>query len=618
MRGGASALAPRRNLHALAFLLVLVGVACAHSDWRRALDQDTASAYHQFLREHPRSGHALEARARLELVRLRARPTLEGFRSFSEKFGDTGLVEELRPHVESAFFDQARRLGTPAAYEAFLEDFDRGAFAARAAGNVEFLRERGFGGDPARLADFAARHPESDFAPEAVRSVDSLRQRAEHAFLRTRLDVDVDPATPGADRLRRVYAERAIERFRTAGRVLVPMADSSPSQGFDSVLRIAHREGPTRADLKHGTMAESGILAETDVALVRVGDDSPIWQDTFTFLAPSSTRKADESILFQAAAVDAYWARFFVPVATWQTRGALRNVRELSSPPVAVDAADGRAVVLFSDGSFQVLDLANPTAPAVLAEYRRPRDLARFEGVALIDDRVAVFGQDGLEIVAQDASGWKRERVWPRERIGSPTALVATRNGLALAGTRGLSWIENGSDDVRILVPRQIAALGRAGEHLLFTDGATLYAATPSQLAAGRVASELRFGSGFAPQNIRVDGARAIVIGARGVVSVDVSDPTRPAVKSRFEMAEVGDIRDAVHVSNQIFLLGDRGLQVVDRSGERVVESLDVSARQQLAVGGRHLVLIGARTLEVVDSTPFVVSTPAAPRDVAN
>jgi hypothetical protein len=254
----------------------------------------------------------------------------------------------------------------------------------------------------------------------------------------------------------------------------------------------------------------------------------------------------------------------------------------------------------------------------MLGEYQRQRDLARFEGILLMGDRVAVFGQDGLEIVAMASSGWKRERVWPRERIGSPTALVATRAGLALAGTRGLTWIENGGEDIRILVPRQILALECAGEHLLFTDGATLYAATPAQLTAGRVASELRFGSGFAPRTIRVDGSRAIVIGARGVVSVDVTNPGRMTVKSRFETDEVGDVRDALLVSNQIFLLGDRGLQVVDRSGERVVESLDVSARQRLAVGGRHLVLIGGRTLEVVDSTPFVVSTPASPRGVGH
>jgi hypothetical protein len=606
-------LAPRRNLLALAALLALVGVACAHRDWRRALEQDTTAAYYQFLREHPGDDHAPEARARIDLVRLRARPTLEGFHAFSQKFGDTGLVDELRPHVESLFFDQARRIGTPEAYESFLADFPGGALAARATGNADFLRNHGFGGDLAQLADFAARHPESDFAAEAVRSASSLRQRTQQAFDRTRLVVDVDPTTPGADRLRRVFEERAVERFRAAGRVLVPAADSS-AKGFDSVLRIAHREGASRADLKQGAMTQSGLLAETEVTLQRSGDDTPIWQDTFTYLAPLSSRKADESILFQTEAVGAYWTRFFVPVASWQTRGALRNERELAEPPVAVDAADGRAVVLFADGSFQLLDIADPASPAILAEYRRARDLARFEGVALIGDRVAVFGSDGLEIVAVDGSGARRERVWPREKIGSLTAVVPMRTGLALAGNRGLSWIPNDASDPKVLVPKGVFGLERAGDHLLFTDGATLYAATPAQLAAGRVASELRFGSGFELRSMRLNGSRAIAIGARGVVVVDVADPNHLAARSRLEASQIGEVRDALAVSGQVFLLGDRGLQVVDRAGERVAESLDVSARQHLAVGGRHLVLIGGRTLSVVDSTPFVASVPAAPR----
>src|SRR5262245_1768219 len=62
----ASFLALRRNLRAFAALLALAGVACAHRDWHRALEQDTAAAYHQFLRAHPGNGHAPEARARLD------------------------------------------------------------------------------------------------------------------------------------------------------------------------------------------------------------------------------------------------------------------------------------------------------------------------------------------------------------------------------------------------------------------------------------------------------------------------------------------------------------------------------------------------------------------------
>jgi hypothetical protein len=111
---------------------------------------------------------------------------------------------------------------------------------------------------------------------------------------------------------------------------------------------------------------------------------------------------------------------------------------------------------------------------------------------------------------------------------------------------------------------------------------------------------------------VRVFGARAIVMGARGVLCFDVSDPSRPVLRSRIEMNEVGDVRDAAFLAGRIFLLGDRGLQVLDASGERVVESVDVDPRQLLDAGGRHLVLAGERSLQVVDATPFVASAAAA------
>ena len=610
----APALDLRRTISTTALVwIVLATAACAHRDWRRALAEDTASGYSQFLREHPGSGYAPDARAHLALVRLRSRPTRGGFEAFSKEFGDSGLVDGARPYVEAAFFDQARALGSPEAYESFLADFGGGTFAARARGNAEYLRNRGFDGDPAPLSKFAADYPDSDFAAEAKRSVASLGGRAAHALGRTGLIVDVDPATPGADRLRRVFAERAVAFYRGAGLELVSMGSGSSagSRAVGAVLRIAHREGPAQARLEQSTVSQSSLLAETEVTLRRSGDENPVWQGTFTHRAPLSAKPGDESILFDAAATTTYWARFFVPIASWQTREAVRDAHEFTTPPVAVDAAEGRAVVLFPDGSFELLDIADPAQPALLGEYRRARDLARFEGIALIGPRVAVFGQDGLELVSLAGGAPTRERAWPRDQIGSPTSVVDTGTGLALAGKRGLLWITDAAPTPRILVAREILGLARAGEHLLFTDGSTLYIATPSQLAAGRVASELKVGDAFAPRRVRVNGSRAVIVGERGVVSVDISDPNHPAVRSRLDVNEVGDVRDAQSVSGHLFLLGDRGLQVADRSGERVSDFVDVTASRQLVVEGRHLVLIGDRELQVVDATPFVAAVPA-------
>jgi hypothetical protein len=603
----------RRCLLTFAACAAAAAIGCAHRDWRRALDEDNAAAYHRFLREHPGSGHADEARARLAFVQLRAKPTHDGFQKFVAEHGDSGLVDDLRPHVEAGFFEQARAIGSAQSYRGFLEDFGDGAFAARARGNAEYLERRGFDGDPAALAAFAAEHPESDFAPEAQRSVASLRTRGTTGFARVGLVIEIDATTPGADRLRRALLDRALAAYRPSGLALIPLTSrEDPAVAtLGAVLTISHREQPMRSQLERDTVTQSALVAETRVTLVRVGATQPIWQDVITHRAPISTQRPDESMLFAAGAT-AYWNRFFVPIASWQTRDAIRAASELQRPAVGIDAAEGRAVVLFGDGGFQVFDIADPAQPLVVADYRRARDLARFEGVAAYGDRVAVFGQDGLELVRIGDGGAVRERVFPRDVVGSPVGVVGFADGLALAGKRGLLWIGNGASAPRTLVAKPIVSLARVGEHLLFTDGAKLYVATLQQLVAGRVAAELELGRGFAPSRIRVHGDRVAVMGERGVLCFDARDPGRLVLRSRLEMNEVGQVRDAAFVEGRIFLLGDRGLQVVDASGERVIDSVDVAPRQLLDAGGRHLVLAGDRSLEVVDATPLVAPAPAA------
>jgi hypothetical protein len=376
------------------------------------------------------------------------------------------------------------------------------------------------------------------------------------------------------------------------------------------VLLIKHRERVERSRFEKGTVRESSVVAEIDVTLQAV-DGLSVWRDTLTYRAPLSARSPDDSVLFGPGATT-FWLQFFVPVATWGTNVATRDARDLSEPAHAVDVLDGRAIVLLGDGSFKLFDMADPNHPAVVADYRRPRDLSRFDGVALLGDRAAVYGPDGLELVRLGESGPMREQVFGRDQVGSLAAVVAMGEGLALAGARGLLWIGAEQQAPREVVSRPIVGLARARTHLLFTDGSMLYSATPAQLSQGRVASELHLGREFDAQQLRVQGSRGVVIGARSLLTFDVSDPARLLPLSRVEMSQVGRVSDAVFYSGRTFLLGDRGLQILDESGQRIVESVDVSARQHLGAGGRQLVLIGDRTLQVVDATPFVTSTPAA------
>ena len=74
---------------------------------------------------------------------------------------------------------------------------------------------------------------------------------------------------------------------------------------------------------------------------------------------------------------------------------------------------------------------------------------------------------------------------------------------------------------------------------------------------------------------------------------------------SRIEHAEVGSVSDAAVVDGRLYLLGGRGLLVSDASGERIVDSVDVEAREHIGVSGRHVFLIGDGQVQVVDTTAF-------------
>lgn len=607
---------PMRRLSVSAlFLLVLALCAgCSGRAWRAAVSEDTASAYHRYLRDHPDSTYAEQARARLALVRVRSKPTPAAFEKFRKQFPDSPFIEELRPHVEKAFFEQARAEGTSAAYARFLGEFPAGAHAARAEGNRAYLEARGFAGDLSRLAGFASEHPASDFAAEAERSVALVGLRGRTGFDQVGLVLDVPADVPSRDRLGRLFTERALEAYRRSGLRLVPVSGTTDPrlQSLPARLTVSHRERHVRTELVEGRVSQPGMLAETTLTLSKHGQETPIWSETLSFRVPESEAVPGESILLHPRAWGQFWEQgFFAPIASWDTLQSVRAPRKLAKAPVAVEMVGSRAIVLFGDGDFQMLDLGDPESPALLGEYQRERDLAHFEGVVSLSGGVGVFGPDGIEIIAMDGPA-RRERAYSRSQVGSVVSLVALGDDLVAAGNRGLLLLaKDGS--VKTLFPREVLGLERRGDRLLFTDGTSLYIAPLAVLQQGRVESELRLGRGFRPARVRLSGSSAIVLGDPGLVWVDVSTPSKPRLVSRMGTEEVGEIQDASVVGGRVFLVGPRGLQVSDRSGDRVVDSVDVAARHRIEVAGRHVVLIGEGQLQVVDASAFMKAAPAAP-----
>ncbi len=588
----------------LALLLAAGLLACAGRAFQRARNEDTAAAYAQFLREHPGSRHAEEARERSALVRVRAHPTPEAYRDFLARHPQSPLLPELRAIVEDAFLMRARAAGSPGAYSRFLEEFGEGSLAARARGNAAYLEASGFGGEPRALAAFASEHPASDFAAEARRSASSLELRDGTAIRRVGLEIAIAPGTPGAERLLRVFAERAQAAYRGAGVELVPAAAAaSPPLR----LRIQHREEEVRSSVDGSRVTSPGIQATTQIALVRAGEERPLWSEEFGFHTFAGARREDTSILF-GPGTQPYWEGFFVPAPRWDANTALRTPRSFAKPPVAVDATPTHAYVLFGDGDFQVFELGDPEEPLLVAEHRRPRDLTQWQDLRVFGNRVVSFGEDGIEVVELGAEGPQRVAVWERGSVGTIIAVEPAGTGFVAAGKRGLLLLSGTGGAPERLLDREVLGLASVGGRLVFSDGTSLYVSTPALLRERRVEAELRLGTGFGPGRVRVRGETAVVLGRRGLVRVALAPPSAPRLLSRIETTEVGAIRDATLVRGRLFLLGERGLQLADPRGEAVVDTAPVAVETRLDASGRHLVLIGGKAMQVVDTTPFVLS----------
>lgn len=599
----------------IVLLVPVLALACAARDFDAARRQDTAAAYHKFLRDHPRSSRAEEARERLELARVRANPRVEGYEAFAARWPESPLLPELRALVETPAFERARALGTPEAYEAFLADFPDGALATRARGNRIYLAAAGYGGRPAALAEFAAAHPESDFAAEAARTARSLDERRRSAFRRVGLLLDVSSATPGAERLGAAFVRRAAEAFAAAGVEVVPLAGPDDPRGASLPVRLSirHDEGEERPSLEQGRMASGGHFAETRVELRRVDGERPIWSRTVRFRAPGPSQREDTSLLFGAGS-EPYWAEFFVPVATWDTHAAVRSPQPQERDIAAIETVGARSLLLLDDGSVRVLDLSDPEQPIELMSRRRERDLKRFGGIRLFRDRVVVFGDDGAELVRLSSGGSEVEAVLERGSVGSILAVEEVDGRLVAATTRGLLVLPEAPGEApEVLVPRPIADLALLDGHLLFLDRSSLFVSTPALLRRGRVVAEVALGPGVVPRRVRAAGRSAVVVTDRGALWLDLATPSAPGLRARFDSAEVGELTDAFAVGDRIFLLGARGLQLAGAANPRVVASADVEARSDLRPMGRHLVMVGERWLQVVDATPFLVGpTPAA------
>lgn len=603
----------RRLRFVLLFAAGSALAGCVGGAWNRTVEEDTPAAYYQFLRDHAESSYAAEARERLEYHKLLANPSLAGFEAFRKRHPQSMLLAELKPALEKPAFDLARARGTAVAYREFLTEFPSGALSARAIGNASYLEEQAYHGDPARLADFAQIHPESDFAAEAMRSAETVAARQGASHERLGVHFAIDPGTAEARRVRQTLEERIRELAMRAGIALVVLPEGPVRSGPGIVLEVAHHEEPVAETATKGRLLRPGMRGVTRLVLRDTASGSVISERSFEIRVDDKAHVPGTSVLFSAAA-PRYWEAFFVPFARWNNERTVRPPLALSRPVVDVEGMGDRSVVLYEDGDFDLFDLSDPHAPVKLAAYDRGENFKKWSGVRVLGPRVAIFGEEGLELVRFEQGQATRERSWSRGEIGRVLGIAPIGQELVIVGAKGMQVIDLEKGTIRRAMRRVLQGVGSAGKALVFADGESIYVSNLDLVVDERVIAQMKLGRTFGPNHVRVIDRTAIVTGPGGALVIDISVAERPRVVGKLFSREIGEVFDATRIDGRIYLVGQRGLQVLNRKLDGVEETVDVGARTRVSAMGRHLVTADGAGLQVVDASPWALhALPAAP-----
>lgn len=605
-----------RRLCLVSALVLLLAGCSADRAWRAAQSEDTGQAYARFLRDHPDSKHRALAQERLEYQKMRREPSLAAYTSFESRYPDSERLTALLSSLEPAYFDRARAIGTPGAYETFLAKFPTGDLRARAEGNRAYLEASGFGSSAVDLAVFAEQHPRSDFAPEARRSAELASLLGEMRFQELRLVIEIEPDVGEADLLRARFARLARLAYARAG-LLLEVEDRLSAGSLEAkpgavTLLIHHQEFETTTRVENGQVDRAGMTALTTVSLRARGVETPVFTREFRLRVDPSQHIQGSSVLSSSTS-GRYWDEFFVPIVRSPTHSRVRALHALEAGRVVdVDATFDRAVILFRDGRVQLIEFSDPDRPVWLARHSRQRDLKQWSGVKIRSGQILIFGEEGIEFLPA-GDGLTHSMEFGRDRIGSVGALVEVDEGLVLAGPAGLRLLDTTTGQSEALLDRPVLGLTARKENLIFSDGESLFVSTVPLLRDKRVQSQIRVGRDFGLHSLRTLDRGALAIGEGGVVFLDIPDQGEPAVVARLFREEVGVVHDAVEIKGRLFLVGERGLQLVDSQNHRVVDSADVEAMSRLAIMGRHLIATGPHHIQAIDLSAWVPPRPGPP-----
>ncbi|MBW2415068.1 MAG: hypothetical protein JRG76_11230 [Deltaproteobacteria bacterium] len=595
-----------------AVALLALALGCADSSWDAVRKRDTVAAYNQFLREHPNSSFADEAEQRLELRRIKTIPSIQGYETFVSKFPDSALIPELRAFIEPRFFERARAENSPDAYRQFLAMYPNGELYDKAVGNLDYVENVRGRATPSRLQGFVDHHPDSDFSAEAKRTLELLELKRTTNIRRLGVRVDVAPNVLQPERVRRGFVSVVNDAYSRAG-IAVKMISSSDlsRDGTDGYMRIDYHEAPA-SGLFGGT-----LLSHCRVRLYHNSVDEPIWDRSFEAPADHVLKGAygrDKTIFSNSRF--RFWESFFVPVSTWAASSARVHETTYFEDVKALDVYGDSAALLLERGGVDFLDISTPAAPHVVQRYRRQSDLSHWSGVMMIDDDYTlIYGGDGAEMVYHGGVVPERLAHWELAEIGAvrgasrydgKTVLVASSKGVfgirlnqrPLAAHRLLDGeyvgVETMHPYIYVIAPDKVEV------------------ASPKHLLRHMTGRRMSLGKQFGARRARLQDGTLFVFGKKEIAEVSLVSPSRPEVVTSIAPETLGIVTDLAFVGGNLFVLGDRGLQVATPSGETVKDSIQVEATRRVEVKERFAFVVGQRKLQVYDLSAYHQPGPSA------
>ncbi len=541
--------------------LVLVAASCGPTPWQQARTRDSVDAYREFAARNPRSPHVVEAQARqaeLAYAAMGDSPTETALSRFVRDYPNSTLTADVRDKLAELELERLIRTFDIGGLSSFVEREASIALQSRAADAQTYLANSKDPMSATPFEDYLRTHPGGEFAADARWALKWRKLATERWKPTVRLEVD--------GRFSKTVLKKIREAFKRRGGTveIVQDVDGVPLREDEISYRLIKVQPGdiTRVHTLGGkaiefTSSVDGIGVE--VLRHERGKNLVVWSHaqrdhhTKTWMDfPVVVRPTSRAI-----------------VATKRHRGGLGELA-MVGPHLAVAHVDG---VYF-------YDITIPRKPRRLSDYSRMQrkyrpDTSDVKAVLAGGGwLVGAFGE-GFELLnCRSVDDVQIRNQAHFTDVGNVTSGQFVGDYFYLASATGVYVTHPDWDAPSFLTATGVTELNRIGSRLV-AAGDTGLSVYPTNDDGTLARPSLRLDSRQFPKSFDiserivesfVDGPRIILVNDAGDVLSVRDGKIEPAI---LETADVGTIVRMAGAKGSLLTVGDRGVSLLRRAGQR-------------------------------------------------